>query len=169
MTPLLWLSVASAEDPAPSAGPTVQEVTGTWYVTSMIDGKEAVAWSCKLHPDTFEFDSGHLLLSVGAQSYGGAVTSSTPRGAALVLTTGIEACSAPREISVKWADPSHKIVEVTRCTGSPRTVRAVRDLGAQVPVLRQCCDPSGKAIQYVGIDAPCPAGSEGQRPTPLRR
>jgi hypothetical protein len=38
-----------------------------------------------------------------------------------------------------------------------------------VPVLRQCCDASGKGIQYAAIDAPCPAGLQGQSPTPLRR
>jgi hypothetical protein len=166
---LLWLVMASAEEPAPSASPTIQELTGTWYVTSVVEGKEAVAWSCKAHPDTFEFDDGYLLFSVGDQSYGGAVAGGTPRGASLVLRTSIEACSSPREVAVKWADSGHKIVEVTRCMGSPRTVRAVRDLSAQVPVLRQCCDGTGRAIKYVGIDDPCPAGSDGQRPTPLRR
>ncbi|MEQ1508579.1 MAG: hypothetical protein ABMB14_40480, partial [Myxococcota bacterium] len=149
--------------------PTLDALAGVWFVTSQVDGREAVGWACGKHPDSFEFVEGHVLVGVGAQAYGGAVASSAGAGATLVLHTTMEACRTSKDITVKWADPTHRVIEVARCVGTPRVVRAVRDLAANVAVVRQCCDPTGKALKYVGLDEPCPPGSTGEKPTPLRR
>lgn len=182
---LFWLSAALAQEtpdpgtfvdpgnpapaPAPSSGLTIEQVRGHWFVTTPIDGKEAVAWSCKGNPVTFDLDSETIMVTVGESQLGGAVRSVASRGGALVLATTLESCGGAKEVAVKWADAGKKIVEITRCEGSPRVVRAVRDVASGVPVMRQCCDASGKAVKYVASEAPCPEGSEGQKPVPLKR
>ena len=166
-TPASALATTPAPAPA-SAAPSLSELAGTWYVTSTVAGREAVAWSCTKPPDSFEFDEGHLMIGVGSQSYGGAVTASTA-GELLVLSTTLEACRTTKKVGAKWIDDKHQILEVTRCVGTPSRVRAVRNVASGVPVLRQCCDAAGKSLQYVPTDAPCPEGSVGQRPVPLAR
>lgn len=178
---ILFVALAHGQDPpsdpetpapAPvvsSATPTLAMLAGTWYVTSTVDGKEVVGWACGAHPDSFDFDEGHLLIGVGAQSYGGTIASSSVTGTTLVIKTTLEACRSTKNVTVKWVDAAQKILEVTRCTGTPTRVRAVRDIASNIPVMRQCCDPTGKAIRYVGLNDACPPGSTGEKPNPLRR
>lgn len=154
--------------PAPATGLTIQQIEGDWYVTSQVNGKEAVAWSCKGPPVTFHFGE-EVLTVTTTEPLGAAIRSTAARGDALVLTTTLEACTGTKDMTFRWADAIKKIAEIGRCEGTPRTVRAVRDLASGVPVMRQCCDPSGKAIKFVGSEEPCPAGSEGTKPTPLER
>jgi hypothetical protein len=159
---------APVATPVTSATPLMNLLEGTWYVTSMAAGKEAVVWTCGGHPDSFEFGEGQLMIGVGAQNYGGKVTP-TVTGETLILKTTMEACRSTKNVTVKWADSGHKILDVTRCVGTPARVRAVRDIASGIPVLRQCCDPAGKSLKYVLTDEPCPAGATAQKPIPLAR
>ena len=159
--------------PAPAASssgaPTANDIRGHWFMTSQVDGKEAVAWACKGHPTMFDLDDETVMITIGTEPLGGAVRSTSTRGAALVLTTTLESCGGAKEMAISWADASHRILKIDRCEGTPRSVRAVRDQASGVPVMRQCCDATGKAVKFVGIDDACPSGAEGQKPTPLKR
>ena len=160
---------AAPASPPTSATPVLDALGGTWFVTSTVEGKESVVWGCSGHPTSVEMDSQAIILTIGAEPLGGAVKGQQTRGDTLVLKTTLAACAEPKEVKLRWADPGHHVLEIQRCEGSPRTVRAVRDLASGVPVLRQCCDPTGKVMRHVTTEAPCPTGSQGQKPTPLRR
>ncbi|MCA9489315.1 MAG: hypothetical protein KC621_05315 [Myxococcales bacterium] len=173
LLPLARAEEPPAEEPATSeathATPVLDQLRGTWFVTSTIDGQERVAWACKGHPTTFEMDDAAIIITTGDEPLGGAVKGTVARGDQLVLTTTLAACSGSKEVAVSWADDGHHILAIERCEGSPRSVRAVRDQSAGVAVVRQCCDAAGKGLRYVSTEEPCPAGYTGQKPTPLRR
>lgn len=165
---------APGDAPPAPAGPThdtpvYDQLRGTWFVTGVVDGREAVAWACTGHPPTVELDEGTLIVTAGAEPMGAAVKAAVARGDRLVLTTTLAACDEPAEVALSWADAGHHVLSIERCEGAPRTVRAVRDQASGVPVIRLCCDPSGKPLRHVGIEEACPAGYTGQKPTPLRR
>lgn len=167
---LLSLASAWAEDPpaaAASTAPTLEELRGKWWFTSTVEGKEAVGWACQGTPHSVQFDDGTLVLSVGAEPIGAAIRTNTAKGDALELATTVESC-AGKAMTVRWADPAHKILAIARCEGTRATVRAVRDLSSGVPVLRQCCDAAGKSTGWAATETPCRSG-DGQKPTPLRR
>jgi hypothetical protein len=154
--------------PAPAAGaPTMADLRGTWWMTSQVEGKEAVAWACKGTPTSITFDGETLVLSAGAEPIGAAIRSTAPRGEVLGITTSIEACGG-REMTARFVDPGRHIVELTRCEGAPRTIRVVRDVASGIPVMRQCCDSAGKPTGWTPTESPCRSG-DGQKPTPLRR
>lgn len=169
---------APAPAPAPTSGaPTAEELAGTWYVTSNIDGKEVVDWGCANPPDSVEFDGvviggahpeGFVSLVVGGQTNAGKIGAATTKGATLVLGTSVSTCTSTKDVTVAFADSARKILTITRCTGTPRQVRAVRNVSAGVPIMRQCCDPAGKMARRVGANDPCLSGTQGQKPVPLR-
>lgn len=174
MAPFVWIAASAfADDPAPapagatSATPTLEELRGKWWFTSTVEGKEAVGWACTGTPPSVQFDGDTFVLQLGAEPIGAAIRGQTPKGEALDLTTTIEAC-AGKAMSVRWADPAHKVLSLTRCEGNRATVRAVRDVASGVPVLRQCCEAGGKVTGWVPTETPCRSG-DGQKPTPLRR
>lgn len=169
-TSLFFALVARAEEPAPAAAtpatPVLSELRGQWWFTSTVEGKEAVGWACKGTPPSIAFDGDTFVLSDGAEPVGAAVRGQAPTGDRLALTTTLEACGAT-PLTLRWADAAHQILEVGRCDPAG-TVRAVRSVASGVPVLRQCCEPSGRATGWVPTETPCRSG-EGQKPTPLRR
>lgn len=174
MGAMIWLMTLAMADgpPEPAAAastPSIEEVRGHWFATSKVDGEEAVAWGCEGNPITFDLDAETILVTVGDRQLGAAVRSTSTRGDALVFATTLESCSGSKEVSIEWADRAKKILQITRCEGSPRVVRAVRDVASGVPVMRRCCDASGRPLKYVPSEGACPEGSKGQKPTPLKR
>jgi hypothetical protein len=176
----LLVSVAFAQDepaPAPAApvpntptsnAPVLDQLVGTWYAISTVDGKPVVDWACTGVPTSIELDTDFVMVAAGGNQAGGAVKSTTSTSDVLTLTTAIAACTGAKTMTLKWADSGHKQLSVTRCEGSPRTITVVRDKSSGVNVMRQCCDPSGKMVGRVLLDASCPAGSDGQKPNPLK-
>lgn len=171
----MWLVTvaltARAEDPAPAgattATPVVESLRGTWWFTSQVEGKEAVAWACTGTPKNIAFDGDTFVLSAGGDPIGAAIRATTPKGDRVALATTLEACGG-KEMVLRWADEGHHVLEITRCDGAPAVVRAVRDQASGVTVLRQCCEPGGRVTGFVPPETPCRSG-DGQKPTPLRR